>query len=137
MHNNPHRVAWTVLTGAFVLFLVLALALPFGVRTLLLNSTRGQRADIALAAGSVYVTRPSVGVPEALFGSMENLSPGARFATENASRASLSFAPPDNHSTLGTVQLYGDTEATILEITTPRFQFSEQPHRISMSLTRG
>jgi len=137
MHNNPHRVAWTVLNGAFALFLVLALALPIGVRTLLVHSTRGQRANITLAAGSVYVTRPSVGVPEALFGTMEHLTPGARFATENASRASLSFSPPENRSTIGTVQLYGDTDATILEMSTPRFQFSEQPHRISISLKRG
>ncbi|MDP6793706.1 MAG: hypothetical protein QF660_06600, partial [Anaerolineales bacterium] len=47
------------------------------------------------------------------------------------------FVSPDDHLTLGTVQLYGDTEATLLELNTPRFQFSERPHRISMSLTRG
>ncbi len=137
MHNNPQRVAWTVLIVAFALFLVLALALPFGMRTLLVNSTRGQRANIALGAGSVYVTRPSVGVPEALFDTMENLLPGVRFETQNASRAALSFSPPDNRSILGTVQLYGDTEATLLELNTPRFQFSERTHRISLSLTRG
>ncbi len=137
MNKNPHRVAWTVLIVAFMLFLALAIALPFGMRTLLVNSTRGQNATIRLAAGSVYITRPSVGVPEALFGTMENLSPGTRLGTENASRATLSFAPPDNHITLGTVELYGDTEAMLLELNTPRFQFSKQPHRISLSLTRG
>ena len=67
MHNNPHRAAWTVLIVAFVLFLGLAVALPFGVRKLLVNSTRGHHTAITLAAGTVYVTRPSVGVPEALF----------------------------------------------------------------------
>ncbi len=137
MQSNPQRLAWTVLIVAFALFLMLAVALPFGTRTLLVNSTRRQHANIVLAAGSVYVTRPSVGVPEALFGAMENLSPGARFETENASRAALSFAPPDNHSTLGTVQLYGDTEATLLELNTPRFQFSKRPHRIAVMLSRG
>lgn len=137
MHNNPHRAAWTVLIVAFVLFLGLAVALPFGVRKLLVNSTRGHHTAITLAAGTVYVTRPSVGVPEALFGTMENLSAGARFETENASRAAVSFASPDDQGTLGTIQLYGDTQATVVEMNTPRFQFSDRPHRISMSLTRG
>ena len=74
MHNNPQRLAWTVLIIAFVFFLSLAITLPFGVRILLINSTREQSNTLSLGSGSVYVTRPAVGVPEALFGSMDNLT---------------------------------------------------------------
>ena len=76
MHNNPQRLAWTVLIIAFVLFLSIAITLPLGVHILLVNSTRKQSNTISLGSGSVYITRPAVGVPEALFGSMENLTYG-------------------------------------------------------------
>ncbi|MDP6586342.1 MAG: hypothetical protein QF535_16945, partial [Anaerolineales bacterium] len=137
MHNNPQRLAWTVLIIAFVFFLSLAITLPFGVRILLLNSTREQSNTLSLGSGSVYVTRPAVGVPEALFGSMDNLTYGTYIETENASRSGISFINPDKTEILGNVQIYGDTEIQLLAHTTPRFKFSNRPHNIALMLSRG
>ena len=134
MHNNPQRTAWTVLIIAFVFFLSLAITVPFGVRILLLNSTREQNNILALSSGSVYVTRPAVGVPEALFGSMDNLTYGTYIETENASRSGISFINPDRAEILGNVHLYGDTESQLLSHTTPRFKFSARPHNIALML---
>ena len=137
MHNNPQRLAWTVMIIAFVLFLSLAITIPLGIRILLVNSTREQSNTMSLGSGSVYITRPAVGVPEALFGSMENLTYGTHIETENASRSVISFFNPDKTKILGTVQLYGDTEAQLLSLTTPRFKFSNRPHNIALMLSRG
>jgi hypothetical protein len=137
MHNNPQRLAWTVLNIAFVLFLSLAVTLPLGVHILLVNSTREQSNTMSLGSGSIYITRPAVGVPEALFGSMENLTYGTHIETENASRSAISFFNPDKTNILGTVQLYGDTEAQLLALTTPRFKFSDRSHNIAVMLNRG
>ena len=137
MHNNPQRLAWTVLIIAFVFFLSLAITLPFGVRILLINSTREQSNTLSLGSGSVYVTRPAVGVPEALFGSMDNLTYATYIETENASRSGISFINPDKIEILGNVQIYGDTEIQLLAHTTPRFKFSNRPHNIALMLSRG
>jgi hypothetical protein len=137
MHNNPQRLAWTVLNIAFVLFLSLAITLPFGVRIVLVNSTREQSNTMSLGSGSVYITRPAVGVPEALFGSMENLTYGTHIETENASRSAISFFDPNKTNILGTIQLYGDTQAQLLALTTPRFKFSDRSHNIALMLNRG
>ena len=101
MHNNPQRLAWAVMVIAFVLFLSLAITIPLGIRILLVNSTREQSNTMSLGSGSVYITRPAVGVPEALFGSMENLTYGTHIETENASRSVISFFNPDKTKILG------------------------------------
>ena len=137
MHKNPEKIAWSALLIAFLLFVIIAITLPIGTRLILINSTKEQKSNISLGSGSVYITRPAVGVPEALFGSMQNLTYGTHIETENASRANMSFFSPDNNKILGTVQLYGDTEAKLLSLTTPRFKFSKHSHDISLMINRG
>lgn len=137
MHENPHRVAWSVLITAFLVFCVSAICVPLGIRWLLVNSTQEQEAAVALVARTVYVTRPTVGVPEVLSGYIQNLPEGTRIETESASRASVSFGSPDSRDPLGSLQIFGETEIQLIGHRTPRFNFSDKAHRINLELVRG
>lgn len=137
MSDNPHRVAWSVLITAFIVFCLVVVTVPVGIRWLLINSTEEQEASISLVAKTVYVTRPTVGVPEVLSGSMDNLPEGTRLETESASRATVLFESPDTNQPLGALQIFGETEVQIVTHRTPRFDFSDRPHQIQLELRRG
>jgi hypothetical protein len=53
MHNNPERLAWTVLLLAFTTFCVLAVAIPLGVRWYLLNATTAETTAVTSVRGTV------------------------------------------------------------------------------------
>ena len=137
MRENPHRLAWSVLVIAFLVFCVAMVTIPFGIRWLLINSTKQQDVTISLSAKTVYVTRPTVGIGEVLSGSIDHLPEGTRLETESASRATVSFSDPDTQEPLGTLQIFGETAVNLIAHRTPRFEFSEKPHHIQLELRRG
>ena len=137
MRNDPQRLAWAVMLAAFGTFCITVIAVPLSARWLLNNSGRSQSVTLTLATGSAYASRPSVGIAEAVFGSLENLQSGTALETTGASRASLDFSAPFTNETLGAVNLYSDTQLVMLRANTPRFEFSPQPHLIDVSLRRG
>ena len=137
MRKNPHRLPWSVLIIAFLIFSVLSVTVPLGIRWLLVNSTKEQVASVMLTARTVYVTRPTMRVPEVLSGSIEKLPERTVLETDSASRATVSFTAPDTGEPLGALQLFGETEIRLIAHRTPRFKFSDRPHRISIELLRG
>ncbi|RPI58388.1 MAG: hypothetical protein EHM56_01930, partial [Chloroflexi bacterium] len=57
MRNNPERLAWTVMSVAFVTFCVLVTTLPLGVRSYLLGATEVEETQVQRIAGTVLVRR--------------------------------------------------------------------------------
>lgn len=137
MRNDPQRLAWAVMLAAFGTFCITLIAVPLGVRWMLNNAGRPHAVTLTLATGSAYASRPSVGIPEAVFGSLENLQPGTALETTGASRATLDFSAPFTNQALGAVNLYSNTQLVLLRANTPSFDFSPQPHVIDLSLRRG
>ena len=76
MRNDPQRLAWAVMLAAFGTFCITVITVPLSARWLLNNSGRSQSVTLTLATGSAYASRPSVGIAEAVFGSLENLQSG-------------------------------------------------------------
>ncbi len=137
MRKNPQRLAWIVLNAAFVSFCVLAILIPLGIRWFILNNTAVQSASVALTSGTVLLTRPEGKLSEAVVETIENLPEGIRLETDPDSQATIEFKTPDDSMPLGTLQVYGNSDATLLSMRSPRFAPSENAHRINMWLQRG
>ncbi len=139
MRENPERIAWIVLWSAFGIFILLLVSTPYLVYTTLTNSERVLSVSATLTSGIVLLNHDPNSPPEALINIADNVRENTRFETSPASQTAIVFntpngSPPD---TLGTLQLYGDTEATLRIMRTPRFDFSTRNHRLIIELQRG
>ncbi|MFQ5407132.1 MAG: hypothetical protein ACE5FI_01765 [Anaerolineales bacterium] len=137
MRDNSQRLAWSVTIIAFAIFCLLAIAIPLGVRWFILNNTIVQTASAALTSGTVLLSRPDATLPEAVLDTITNLPEGARMETDPASQATVSFGAPHTGVALGTLQVYGSTDATLVSMRSPRFTASPRAHDIHMELRRG
>ncbi len=63
MRNNPERWAWTVMLFAFVIFCVLVVAVPLGVRWYILNATNSKTTAVTSIRGTVLVEKPNTTQP--------------------------------------------------------------------------
>jgi hypothetical protein len=135
--QNPQRVAWIILIVNFTLCCVLTVAVPLGLRTFLLHSTRQRAIFVRALTGTVQVRVPNVEEPRAV---TENRSvpPASQIATDKTSRALITvYADEGNQQVLATIQALQDTALTVAAAQTPRFAWSGDPHRIVLRLTRG
>jgi hypothetical protein len=130
MRKNPERVAWTVLSVAFVVFCALAAGIPLSIRAFLLNSTVPQDTQIQVIEGTVLVRKANgnalIGVTKA-----ETLSPGDEVITDATSWATLDLFDRSH------VILYSNTDVELEQLRSPRFGLSDQPNWIDLNLTGG
>jgi hypothetical protein len=132
MHNNPERLAWTVLLLAFTTFCVLAVAIPFGVRWYLLNATTAEMTAVTSVRGTVLAQMREANVPIPITdGSTTEVEEASRIVTDSTSQAILTFF---NDSTL---TLYGETSVRVGRACTPRFSVGRRPDTIIVELERG
>jgi hypothetical protein len=131
------RVAWTVMTSAFVAFCILAVTIPFVGWRYLSTDELAQQVSVTLISGTVFVTRP--GVPfQGVSDTMNNLEEGARIDSDPNSQGAINFLTSDNKTTLGNMQLYGNARVRLVSMRSPRFEWANpQPHAITVDLQKG
>jgi hypothetical protein len=132
MHNNPERLAWTVLLLAFTTFCVLAVAIPLGVRWYLLNAMTAEVTAVTSVRGTVLAEMRKASLPVPITdGSTTEVEEGTRVTTDSTSQAILTFF---NDSTL---TLYGDTSLRVRQARTPRFSMGRRPDTVVVDLEHG
>jgi hypothetical protein len=132
MHNNPERLAWTVLLLAFTAFCVLAVAIPLGVRWYFLNAMTAETTAVTSVRGTVLAEMRKANLPVPITdGSTIEVEEASRITTDSTSQAILTFF---NDSTL---TLYGETAVRLEQARTPRFGVGRRPDTIVVDLERG
>ena len=130
IQKNPERMAWLVMVGAFVVFLMLCAAVPFGARYYLLYSTSTKPALIEVVGGTVRVQDRGSAAPIAVTRSKE-LGEGSVIETDENSRGILTFLDGS------TVTLFPDTQISLDAMRIPAFSWGQAPIAIEVEQTRG
>ena len=128
--NNPERIAWTVVFGAFIVFLSLCALVPFGTRQYLLYSTTTRPALLEVVGGTVRVQDRGSSTPLAVTKTKE-LNEGSVIETDENSRGILTFLDGS------TAILFPDTQISLAEMRAPAFSWSDVPFSIGIEQTRG
>jgi len=135
--QNPQRVAWLILTVSFSLCCLLAVVVPFGVRSYLLNATRPIQSYITVTAGTVQFYPPGVEEPSAVT-DRRAVMEGGRIVTDATARSLLtSFVGDPTTALLATIQLYQDTDLRVTAAHRPRFAWNDGPAQIALRLQKG
>ena len=130
MRKNPERLAWTVLTVAFVTFCVLVVSIPLGIRSYLLNAAVDQDAVLRVIEGTVLVQETSKsGLSAVTQGAI--LLPGDEVQTDNTSWATIDLYERSH------LTLYSNTNVKLEQSQTPRFGLSNNPNQIKLEVTGG
>ncbi len=130
MRKNPDRVAWTVLSIAFVFSCLLATGIPLGVRSYLLNAIEDQDTLLQVIEGTVLVDKANgadrIGVTDSAV-----LSPGDEVITDDTSWATLDLFERSH------VTLYREAKVKLDQAHAPQFGLSGKPNQITLNMTGG
>lgn len=138
MRNNPARLAWTILLGAFLLFCVIAVSVPLGIRYYLLHAVDDRPATLTVSSGTVLVAANGSNEPIAVLDT-RTIEGETLIQTDQSSRALIAFpahAGPDSPD-LATMQVYNSAQVNLVESTTPRFPLSSDPDRLVLEVRGG
>jgi hypothetical protein len=133
MRENPERLAWSVLlTSAFV-FCLLAVSIPLGVRQYVVTAAKSYPARVTAYYGAVLVSRAGDEVPGAIKAGQSNqeVQEGTTIVTQPSSEAFLRLFEDSS------LQIWNDSQVTIVEASTPRFETSPRSTRIVVEVQVG
>lgn len=126
--QNPARVAWLVLLTSFFACVFFAVAVPVGVRAVLLHSTRSRHAFLEASQGTAQLWAPNDDDPAAVT-QRRPVVPGSRVVTDGATKAVMTLSDDEQgQESLATIQLSANTDMTLAEARSPRFDMSRDPH---------
>jgi len=130
VRSNPSRLAWTVLGTAFILFCLLAVSIPLGVRAYVANACEDQDAWLQRITGTPLVSREANGLP---FGVPDTATvvPGDQITLSGDTRAILDLFDRSH------VTLYDNTIFTLDRAASPRFRLSDRLNEVAVTLTSG
>ena len=130
MRNNPERMAWTILAVALVVFCLLAVGIPLGLRSYVLNAVDEQDSQLRVIEGTVLVQESRKSDLSAVTEGMP-LKPGDEVFTDNTSWATLDLFERSH------LTLYSNTTVRLEQVNTPRFALSDGLNRIELNMTGG
>ena len=128
--KKPERMAWLVILGAFVTFLLLCATVPFGVRYYLEHATAPQTATLEVIGGTPRYRLPGAVAPIAATGTVQ-LPEGTSIETDENSRGILSFYDSS------TAILFPSTQIILSEMHVPAFPWGIQPIALHIDEIRG
>jgi hypothetical protein len=131
MSKTPVRRAWTVLSTAFAVSMILAVSLPLTIRWYLVNATVAQEIALAPINGAVQVKEPGVADFIAVLQSRTGIPEGAVIATDEHSQAFLRLF---ENSTL---TLYHDTRVVVERMRSPRYDLSPRANEVRVRIDHG
>jgi len=135
--QNPQRVAWIILITSFCACCVLSVAVPLGIRGLVLHATRPRTAYVAATVGTAQLLAPGADDPTAVT-ERRAVAEGSLVITDDTARALLAISADEaGEQVLATVQLFQNTAVSLKRARTPRFIWSKDSDRITLDLKRG
>jgi hypothetical protein len=135
--QNPQRVAWLILTVNLAMCCLLAVAVPLGVRSFLLNATRPIQAFVTATAGTVQFFPPGAVDPTAVT-DRRAMPERSRLITDANARSLLTvFSSDPSSPVIATIQLYQNTDLRLVSAHAPRFAWNREPVQLTLDLQKG
>lgn len=133
MRDNPERLAWTVLLISAFIFCLLAVSIPLGARQFVVTATKSYPARVTAYYGAVLVSTDGDKVPGAIKAGESNkeVQEGTTVVTQPSSEAFIRLFEDSS------LQVWNDSQVTIVEARTPRFESSPRPTRIVVEVQYG
>lgn len=136
--QKRQRLAWGVLFGGFLLFVIIAVSIPLILRAYLQNSTDFLIILAQSNQGTLSIDDPVNPPRAALPGEPpQNVAPSEIVLTDASASGLLLVYPPESDHVLARMQLYGTTIVRITEAQTPRFDLSDTPRIFTAELSSG
>lgn len=138
MEKNPVRTAWAVLLTSFIIFCLLAVSLPLGIRWYLLHSAKNKPGLLRVTSGTVLLVPGAADEPIAVVDARP-VEEDSLIQTDQTSQATLVFRANEASDSLelATVQIYPNVQARLVQSTHPRFPLSNDPDRIILEVRGG
>lgn len=136
--GSRERLAWAILLGSFLVWLALIVAVPFGVSTYLQSARRALVLSVQANEGTVGLSNGN-GQRDAIFvGEPARTVEGpANVLTNITDSALVSVYTPDETQVLARLNVYGNSVIEVEQATAPRFDMSDDPHEVVLSLDSG
>ena len=131
------RMAWAVLLGSFFICMVITIAVPFTANALVQNLTESLAILVQSNQGTVGIENSTGDRSALLAGEDVLIGPGERVLTGGTATALIAVNPPNEELLLARLQVYSNTDLTLLEAETPRFGVSDRTHALSLKLDDG
>lgn len=136
--ENPERLAWAVLLASFVVFIVLAVAIPLTARSVYRYATVNQPARLEPTLGTLLLYSEGAPEPVAITATRDDIVEGSEIvAGADGTQGTLELIGGDTDEVLGSVQLYPSTVLDVVRIRRPMFSGSPEPYRARLRLERG
>lgn len=136
--QNPERLAWFVMLGAFTVFFILAVTIPLTVRYVMRYATVSQEARLEPTLGTLHYYTSPAAEAVAVTGIKEGIGEGSRIvAAEESTQGSLAFIGDGTDAVLGSVQLYAGATLDVLRVRRPLFASSPEPYYARLRLEQG
>jgi hypothetical protein len=140
MRNNPARLGWAILLTSFIIFCLLAVSIPLGVRWYMLHSQVTQTGLMRVVSGTVLLLPSADSDPIALVDARP-VEPGTLIKTDQRSQAALVFQAANGNGQAGpeiaTVQIYPSANVLLSHASYPRFAVSSDPARFAIDVGNG
>lgn len=132
------RLAWIVLLGSFSICMVMTIALPFTANALVQNLTESLTIFVQANQGTVGLD-DTTGDRTALLAGEGGafVEVGERILTGDTASALIAVNPPSEEQLLARLQVFSNTDITLLEAETPLFGVSDRNHSLMLKLDNG
>lgn len=132
------RLAWVLLLGSFFVCMVITIAIPITANALVQNLTESLAIFVQANQGTVGLDDTTGGRRALLAGEGGSFAePGERVLTGDTASALIAVNPPSQEQLLARLQVYSNTDITLLEAETPRFAVSDREHSLQLKLDNG
>jgi len=132
MRRNPERIAWAFLIGAALVFCLIVVGIPLGIRHVVRTSLQEQKAVVEAISGTVVV-EPPLG-PNAVplsKGQSMSVPVGTLVRADETSEATITFF---DHSFM---RVFAGTTVQLDQMTAKRYKQGRVPNIISLTLVNG
>ncbi len=133
------RLAWVLLLGSFFVCLITTIAIPITANALVQNLTKSLTILVQANQGTVGLDN-TTGDRSALLPNDGGriIEPGERILTGDTASALVAVnLPIEDQLLLARLQVYSNTDITLLEADTPRFAVSDRNHTLMVQLDLG
>jgi hypothetical protein len=137
MRSNPERLAWAVLLLSFSTCLLLAVALPVGVRAYVFRAEVVQSVNLEVQRAPLRVTLAGRGVPVAIAENRSEIPERTTVTTDSTAGQLVTVAPGQGDQVVTRAQIYDNTEVTLQAARSPRFSASSAPHDVVLAVHTG
>jgi hypothetical protein len=141
LRENPERLAWIVILGSFVIFCILAVAIPAAVNYVMRHATVSETARLEPTVGTLLLYTSNGGEPIAITTARDDIGEGSRIvAQDDAIQGTLGLVSTENpgaNEVLGSVQIYSNSNLRVARIRRPFFTSSPEPYQVRLGVEAG